>query len=248
MGLSSNTLVHLTSEKNSLVGILKEGFKVKYCNEKILTKDGVISSAFPMISFSDIPLSELSTHLESYGNYGIGLKKSWAKENGLNPVLYFDDSSILGAQIRSTFKEVNERIKKKELQSDSFEIAINIFSYSKNYEGTLKTSKITKENYRFSDEREWRYVPSKQELQNAKRFIALSNYSTSEQKKDANNTLSHIRLKFKADDINYIFVKDEDEISEFINIIRESHGKESFGSVERLMSRIITTDQIKTDI
>ena len=248
MGLSSNTLVHLTDKKEALIGILKEGFKVKYCNEMISTQDGPISAAFPMISFSDIPLSELSPHLESYGDYGIGLKKSWAKKNGLNPVLYFDDSSSLSSMIRTNFKEVDDKVRDGKLSSDSFDIAINIFSYSKNYEGTLKTKKVSKENYRFSDEREWRYVPSKEKLNEAKDHIYLEDYKTVEQKKKANNSLSHVRLKFNADDINYIFVREENEISEFINIIRDSQASEAYISVERLMSRIITSEQIKTDI
>ena len=87
MGLSSNTLIHLTDKKESLIGILKEGFKVKYCNEQISMKDGPISAAFPMISFSDIPLSELHLHIESYGDYGIGLKKSWAKNNSWRNII-----------------------------------------------------------------------------------------------------------------------------------------------------------------
>lgn len=248
MGLSSNTLIHLTQEKEALIGILKTGFQVSYCFEKINTKEGYINGAFPMVSFSDIPLSELSYHLESYGNYGIGLKKKWAKEKGLNPVLYFDEESTLGGHIRLDFKSYYDRIKKGELDSKVHETAMEIFSYSKNYEGVLKTKKIERDNYRFSDEREWRFVPTKGQLKGAANYVSLSKYKTKEQKEEANLKLKKCKLLFNPDDINYIFVESEEEISEFIKIIRDNLGNNSFESIERLTSRIITTHQIITDI
>lgn len=38
MSLSSNTLIHLTPKKEALIGILKEGFRIKYCQENVITK------------------------------------------------------------------------------------------------------------------------------------------------------------------------------------------------------------------
>ena len=37
MSLSSNTLIHLTNKKEALIGILKEGFRIKYCLEHLKT-------------------------------------------------------------------------------------------------------------------------------------------------------------------------------------------------------------------
>lgn len=248
MGLSSNTLIHLTSEKQSLIGIIKEGFKLKYCNEHLQTKSGQVNAAFPMVSFSDIPLSELGYHIDSYGNYGIGLKKSWAKRKGLNPVLYFDDSSSLGATIRRDFKDLYDKIQQGKLDKRLFEASIEILSYSKNYEGKLKTSRIERDSYRFSDEREWRFVPSKEELKGAFNYVGSSKYRTEEQKKDANQKLNHLRLTFEPDDINYLFVENESEIAEIVDEVRKANSSQPFSSVERLLTRIMTTEQIKTDI
>ncbi|PWK80345.1 abortive phage resistance protein AbiGi (putative antitoxin) [Mucilaginibacter oryzae] len=63
MALSSNSLVHLTNFKQSLIGILNESFKVKYCLENVITQVGVLKYAIPMVSFCDIPLSELKDHI-----------------------------------------------------------------------------------------------------------------------------------------------------------------------------------------
>lgn len=248
MGLSSNTLIHLTLTKDSLIGILKEGFKIKYCNEHVKTKSGQINAAFPMVSFSDIPLSELGYHIDSYGKYGIGLKKDWAKKKGLNPVFYIDEDSSLGGTIRSDFKNLLTRVVDGEITTDLFDTCIQIMSYCKNYEGTLETSKIKRENYRFSDEREWRYVPDQNLLVKAESYIPSKSYNTIEKKKEANEQLKDLRLLFEPDDINYLFVENEEEISEIIDCIRLVHSDKPYSSVERLFTRILTTEQIKTDI
>ncbi|MBW0179395.1 abortive infection system antitoxin AbiGi family protein [Sediminibacterium sp.] len=245
MSLSSSTLIHLTTQKAYLVGILKEGFKVKYCQEDIKTKGGSINGAFPMVSLSDLPLSELDYHLESYGNYGIGLKKEWAKKNGLNPVLYFDGNSTISHNIRKDFEDIYKKVLEGKLENKLFQLVTEIMSYMKNYEGTLKTKKITRENYRFSDEREWRYIPSLDILGSAFPYIVPKN---AEEKAKANKKLEHIRLEFTPDDINYIFVQKESEIQEIIDIIRNANATMPYSSVERLMTRILTTEQIMTDI
>lgn len=245
MSLSSSTLIHLTPQKTALFGILREGFKVKYCQENIQTKGGSINAAFPMVSLSDLPLSELDYHLESYGNYGIGLKKQWAKSNGLNPVLYFDNNSNISLNIRKDFEDIFKQVLEGKLEKKLSQIITEIMSYMKNYEGTLKTSKITRDNYRFSDEREWRYVPPIDILKSATPFIVPK---SSEEKAKANKNLEHLRLKFTPDDINYIFVQKESEIQEVIDAIRNANGSMPYSSVERLMTRIMTTEQIISDI
>ena len=74
MGLSSNSLIHLTKSKDALIGILKEGFRIKYCLENIGARNIKVGAAFPMVSFCDIPLSEIKNHIENYGDYGVGAK------------------------------------------------------------------------------------------------------------------------------------------------------------------------------
>ncbi len=76
MALSSNSLIHLTQKKEALIGILENNFKIKYCYEIINTSSGKINAAFPMVSFCDIPLSQIKEHINKYGSYGIGLKKN----------------------------------------------------------------------------------------------------------------------------------------------------------------------------
>ncbi len=242
MSLSSNSLIHLTAKKTSLVGILKDHFKLKYCLEKIQLKTGIWTAAIPMVSFCDIPLSQIKNHVERYGNYGIGLKKEWGKKHGLNPVLYLDTNSQLGADLREASKEL---LLGKRILGDLRLVestVLDILRFSKNYQHTLQRSGSESQDYRFSDEREWRYVP---ERKDAPPVVLASKYSTPEQKKQINHVLKNLRLEFDPDDINYIIIREDTEITEFLRIIKElGHTPEQ---VDRLYTRIITTKQIETD-
>ena len=105
MAISTNSVIHYTDTLDKLKGILEHGFKVKYCIETLITKGNKkVDGAYPMVSFCDIPLSAISSHVDSYGYYGIGLSKTWAKTKGLNPVLYVDQDSDIGEAIYKQLK------------------------------------------------------------------------------------------------------------------------------------------------
>lgn len=242
MGLSSNSLIHFTNSKESLIGILKEEFKIKYCSEKVITHQGELNYAIPMVSFCDIPLSEVKNHIKSYGSYGIGLKKDWGKKNGLNPVFYVEKNSMIGSNYFEAFNEIfiGKRI------SDCNEIEfkqIDVLRYMKNYEADLITDKINKPNYRYADEKEWRFVLSKEQAQ----FVVKNEYYIKNKEK-YNNPIDILRLGFSPEDISYVIINNDSEISEFIDVLRKSKGKKyPYDEVERLITRLITVEQILND-
>ena len=115
----------------------------------------------------------------------------------------------------------------------------------KNYQGKLIRDKETNEDYRFSDEREWRYVPK---TKDAKMVIPHKGYRTEIQKDNANSKIDKLRLGFSPNDITYIIIKDESEIKKFIDVLRSAKGLNySLHEVERLITRIITVEQINSD-
>ena len=57
-----------------------------------------------MVSFCDIPLSQIKNHVRQYGNYAVGLSKEWAKKKTICPVLYTHSSASLASNIFSSFK------------------------------------------------------------------------------------------------------------------------------------------------
>ncbi len=242
MALSSNSIIHFTRRKSYLRGILEDNFKLKFCSESITFNDPV-NFAVPMVSFCDIPLSQVKDHIGSYGCYGIGLTKEWAIKQKLNPVLYLQAGSHLAESLSRVLLEYR---KNGQDLSGEDEHMLNILRYSKNYQGDLcRAGHRTIPNYRFSDEREWRYVPTKSQV---KTLLLGSQYMSQEKKAAANAAMSSVRLTFEPDDIRYIIIETEEEIGYFLDVLRKAKGKNySAHSIERLSTRILTADQIMTD-
>lgn len=246
MGLSSNSIIHFTKTSESLKGILQENFKVKFCLEMI-NLETELNYAAPMVSFCDIPLSQVKEHIGKYGAYGIGLTKEWAQKNKLNPVLYIQEKSFLAESIQSTYKAIPS----KKVEWDKLSLVdqnfMNILRHIKNYEADLSRGGKVIKNYRFSDEREWRFTPNYESCN--KMAIHPNGYKTEEQKKKINKELKDVYLEFEPNDIKYIIIERESEISEFLEILKKSKGNiYSYNDVERLMTRIITSEQIKSDL
>ncbi len=244
MGLSPSTLFHFTT-KEGLFGLLSDNFKIKYCLEEISHNVRPVEIAIPMVSFCDIKISEISEHISKYGQYGIGLEKSWAINKGLNPVIYMNSSSSFCNNTIDTIREITkiETIPSK----DRFQLS-NILRYTKIYEGELNRKGEIIPNYRFADEREWRYVPEMKDNSKFKYWLLKSEYDTAEKKTIANEKLTNERLYFNPNNIMYLIVKDESEINELIQHIRSVKGKNfTMNEVDRLTTRILTCERILKD-
>jgi len=251
MGLSSNSVIHFTNTLPRLKGILNSGFTIKYCRETYYSKTQCRDLLVPIVSFCDTPFTELNNHIKSYGSYGIGLSKEWAIRNGLNPVLYLDKDSTLSENI---LKHLYEKIKGTATSirqlTETDKQAFDVLRYIKNYQGDLiRSGKKTIENYRFSDEREWRYA-----LHSSSKNLLLGTIkkgSTPEQVKEAKNRVNKAigteKLRFKPTDISYIIIKNENQRDEVIRTIELANGEEGHNSVKRLTSRIISVEQLLTD-
>jgi hypothetical protein len=185
MAISTNSIIHYTNSFENLSSILKDGFRIKYCAERLyLGEIGRSFAAHPMISFCDIPLSDSMQHFDAYGKYGIGLTKEWAKQNGVNPVLYIDKNSLIAESIYSLILE--RRKKNSNLTLKQKREILQIKSYAKNYSGTLKRLGKTIRNYNFYNEREWRLIPPKEIINNKSFSISLDAYN-----KDKKSTMTN---------------------------------------------------------
>lgn len=242
MTLSSSVLVHNTDKKEYLKGILNDGFKVFYCKETLVDEKKGIVFHVPMISFSDIPLSEIKDQLGKYGTYGIGLTKEWAYKNKLNPVLYVAEGSQLFTSYRKAMRHFIDY--EVESYSEKEMDLVDVIRYMKMYEGALvRKGKVIDSNYRFSDEREWRFVPPHDlgfepvvsEAYFAKHCDAIV------------DAVKEIRLKIEPNDIKYILIDNEIEITEFIACLRVAFGKFPADDVDKLLTRFLTKDQIIYD-
>lgn len=244
MAISTNSIIHYTDSFKVLTYILKEGFKIKYCVEKLKLGKGSSHAAHPMISFCDIPLSDSEQHFGAYGKYGIGLSKRWAIKNGVNPVLYIDNNSLFANSLHELIKE-RRKIDTNLTRKQDLEI-LQIKSYAKNYSGPLKRKDVDNPDYKFYDEREWRLVPKKEEMNDAAFSINLDYYNKN--KEELNDKISDCRFKFTSKDISYIIVEKTIEIPKMINFLREDYSdKCTAKELDILFSKICSTEQIIED-
>ncbi len=248
MAISTNSVIHYTDKIDNLKGIIKcNGFKMKYCLEEInFNTDSTFDVAFPMCSFCDIPLSEVKNHIDSYGSYGIGLSKNWAKKSGLNPVLYIERNSKLADNLKKQALRIYKQGKNNKpdyMLLDEFMIYI---SHCKNYEGNLKKGKINSDSYRFYDEKEWRYVVPEKDLNGAHTFIDAERYL--KDKDSYNDNIKDCYLRFSPQDISYIIIDSEDEIPEILKTINETFDDTVTSKELKILStKIITKNQIWND-
>lgn len=248
MPLSANTLIHFTDSKDKLKKILEENFRIFNCKESIVLGGNCSVYVAPMVSFCDIPLSEVKDHISKYGSYGIGMTKEWGVRKGLNPVLYISKTSSLSNSYRTAAKHFNYSDDEDIDDWTSEQRALaDVHRYIKNYEADLNRRGTTLLNYRFSDEREWRYVPPHTE--DCDMVVDGDWYSEPKNKDMSDAKLVDFRLNFDPNDIKYIIINDDSEIGEFIDHLRRAKGKNfSLHDIERLTTRILTTEQIKGDI
>jgi hypothetical protein len=248
MSLSSNTLIHFTASKEALKGILSDNFKLKYCREVLSwSKSSRSIMRVPMVSFCDIPLSQIKDHISKYGHYGIGLTREWAVKNRLNPVLYVQPESSLSLSYKQLLDDIAKDTKHYRDKRDTVKRVVDIARYAKNYEGSLERSGKTFKKYRFSDEREWRYVPPYTE--SCRVFYTEKEFITDGVAETAAKSIVDLRLKFRPNDVKYIIIKSDREIGEFIEHLRHAKGKSySHSQIERLTTRLFTSDQIHQDI
>jgi len=248
MAISSSSIIHFTKTKSALKGILTDNFKVKYCLETIRAEAADTLYAVPMVSFCDIPLSQVKEHIHKYGSYGIGLTKEWAKKQRLSPVQYVAAGSYHAASLKVVINSTtpDDPTKWKDLTKTQVSV-IDLVRYIKNYEGDLVRGNKTIPNYRYYDEREWRYVPEFSE--DFPMLISGKGYQKPTTKTAANKLISGLRLKFDPSDIKYIVVKSESEVHEFVDVIRRTKAKNfPLKEIEILTTRIMTKDQIESDL
>lgn len=242
MSLHSNSLFHFT-EKKYLINILENNFIPHFCRERLSIGKSNLDYWVPMVSFCDIPLSQVKDHIEEYGKYAIGLNRIWVDNSKLNPVLYYKSNSVLFEKYYHLLASMREKAINWDpaLQEDFLDDyygAKYLFAFFKPYIGY--DFKAEKEKV-FYDEREWRYIPTS---------ISDDDYMVPEWdfKETMNDKVKNDKLCFEPKDISYIVIEKEDERIEFARTLRRIKSKYSSEDVEILTTKIISSEQILNDM
>jgi hypothetical protein len=242
--ISANTVFHFTNSFKALVGILVDhAFRVNYCREEFRLNKKLFRYLIPMVSFCDIPLSAAEEHMQSYGTYGIGLTKTWARRQGLNPVLYVNRASKVGGSIYYEFDRIGRRTS-PDVGESRFR---DIFRYVKNDIGPHP--KQPTKRYVFQNEREWRYAPD-YEL-DTDGGINILKGKTDDQinslKSRLNNTNAGLMLSFKLSDIKYIILRNGSEIEYLSGLTVGAFAHFTDKDRLKLVRSILTYSQIRLD-
>lgn len=188
------------------------------------------SFAYPITCFCDIPLNERilnhANDINGYGVFGIGMKKEWAKRNGVAPVHYVPDFShvsklwcrVLGG-VDNVINLSKEPLGVKGFYND----LISLGTYIKPY--TNDAGKF------FYDEREWRYYPPVElfDENRIKRFLTEDEYKKA---KHENSTQSVFELKYSLKhDVAYL-------------VVPKAHLDEIYGLIDGLEIKIQLYEEI----
>lgn len=215
MGLSSNILWHQTGEDGFYAILKSKRLRYSYCLERIIPEFKLKPIAFPMISVSDYPFSEIGNNKWAYGNYCIGFRQNWGVKVGFSPVTYCSYGSR-GLQVLNLL--LHDALK-NDIQSQ-FGAVMFLFAQMKLVQAPLVTRHKTFKNYRFYDEREWRVVPYITETDNSELCPFYNEEGYQEFKRGNNdNSLLDIGVDFQYDDIHYIIVEKEEDIQKTRDIV-----------------------------
>lgn len=148
----------------------------------------------PMVCFCDISLSNIKTHMENYGEYGIVMKKEWGIKNKLQPVMYINPKCF-------EFKdEIENLLFRKNIQEKANGFFSTIF-YMKPHNANCCYDYF---KYDYMEEKEWRFIPYK--------FLSSFQHHCFMDCKDFWNNNYKQALPFNPDkDVAYLFVKTQEE-------------------------------------
>ena len=241
----TTSLFHFTRSFDTLSAILVGGsFWPQFCLEDASwIRNRPTQLAFCVTCFCDIPLSKLDGHRDIFGSYGIGLSKDWGLRNGLNPVVYINKDSPIIAMLREAFGSSDHLY--EALGSDAYTSAIELAAYCKPYQGIVRR-KAGEVPVTFYDEHEWRYVP-RTIYKTTQFFFDTIEHPEKNRLQQLSLETKRFSIGFEADDIRYIVVERNDEISAAIELIRRAFGGASESTVSRLLTRVVSLDDVGRD-
>jgi hypothetical protein len=190
--------------------------------------------------------------MKNYGEYGIGLKKEWGIRNNLSVVNYTNKESAKASGMR-LITTIYSKIIQSNLDHNDLAVFQNAYSLllmlTKPYEG-FKIDKNGRHNrnniYRFYDEREWRYIPLVDKLRWSLSLKDFNNDITKLLKEvkveqSRYHEESSLQLSFEIADIDYIFLKEENEVSKLESDLSRHYSDEE---INLILSKVIFSSSV----
>ena len=243
---SANSFFHFMNRKKYLFDSLKnKKLYPRFCEEDI--SDFGLGFNKVLVCekcFCDIPLHNVSTHKNEYGDYCIGLSKEWGFKNGLQPVIYYNPLSI-------EFKRMVKESYFTAMQGDEDAISTlieplnHILKYQKKIVGY--DHRINK-NKHYTDEKEWRFVPNiLSDLDFGEIITQKAVINNSDLREEYNKKIAKSRytLSFNYSDIKYLFIKNDNQRISLIKLIRKLQATDDVK--DKLITKICVWEEQEGD-
>jgi hypothetical protein len=195
--ISSNHVTHFTPKFSTLLKIIDQGFRPSYCNEspvylkeyeelEALTRlihaelPNIENVRIPMVCFCDIPIKHSYSQKKLFGKYGIALKKDWAISKWITPVTYVAENTKNHSLLFSIYALVDNAIdfhRGDECRTEVNPYLINLQNSIQRYMDYVKPYFNFKDNRKYYDEREWRYIPDnflEEDRENTERYLKFN--------------------------------------------------------------------------
>ncbi len=214
--MTKKLIIHFTLKFDTIKSIVQsKSLRLSYSKEDFYMGNKKVSSAaHPMVCFSGCDINELSNKKITYGKYGIGFSNSWATRNKISPVIYINQNSMaangLGRLLQARRNKLNSELP-KHLRLP----IIQLKCFTKNERGY--NSYFNQKDFNFKDENEWRFVPEKKDIGNG--LISQDKSRYLKKQEEYNKKLHSWPLRFKASEIEIIFVSNSEEKSKIENLI-----------------------------
>lgn len=222
--ISSKTLFHFTSSLDNLKAILSGGIRYGMFAEKIPIRPH-LAYFVRGISFCNIPLSMVSEHVDWYGKYAIGLRRSLLREQGASPVFY------VHSKTRQLPKGSNAA---SLLQNNPF-----LCLMKQHYGTQFHKNKGEYVFKHFDNEKEWRICEGPTHIEP---YTTTDKLEKSRRTKDKNEK-NYKALSIPVDSIEYIILEKPSDFDDFKSFIE----KYSLEDREKYLTKILFYSQIKND-
>lgn len=233
--MRTKSLFHFTKERDVLFSILKDGFWPRYCFEDIRWVSGTDFYGGPMVCFCDIALSKLKNHTEFYGNYGIGMTKEWGEKNGLNPLLYISEGSVVSDTLHGMMSHPDPD------HDDAKANTMITLLHTKPLRGRMRMGDTLVEK-EFYEECEWRFVDITEGGIFPDEITEETPLESFNSKTKANS------LKFAVEDIRYILVEKVEDIGPTIDFIYAELGHFPQRDHKVLSTKIVVLEELQGDL
>lgn len=260
---TENSLYNFKGKMEYIIDILKEfRFTPRYNKEFVLLDNDserpVLEIIIPMVCWCDIPLERIGNHTSRYGGYGIGISKEWAIKNGINPIIYIIEDTIIARAFSlqkdmiialQEIMESDSSLKRKlaRVTGPLFYASNLVSQYIKPYSYQRIPSR--QENRKFYDEKEWRYVPDPIhpfESLTLFPYMYQSDDELSQVINEANEIIKNRYLFFEPDDIRVIILKEEGEKEEVFKCLSNTCAVKGFESkFDSIKEKVKTLDEIR---